>query len=57
MSFKETLNEWGAKKTPFVFLLDFEKKNSKAWRFEDCPSEFLFDFQGITNRENDLSSS
>ena len=57
MSFKETLNEWGAKKTPFVFLLDFEKKNSKAWRLEDCPSEFLFNFQGITNQENDLSSS
>ena len=57
MSFKETLNEWGAKKTPFVFLLDFEKKNSKAWRLEDCPSEFLFNFQVITNQENDLSSS
>ncbi|MGB4456751.1 MAG: aminodeoxychorismate synthase component I [Flavobacteriaceae bacterium] len=57
MSFKETLNEWGAKKTPFVFLLDFEKKNSKAWRLEDCPSEFKFNFQGITNQENDLSSS
>jgi para-aminobenzoate synthetase component 1 len=49
MSFKETLNEWGAKKTPFVFLLDFEKKNSKAWRLEDCPSEFKFNFQGYKN--------
>ena len=49
MSFKETLNEWGVKKTPFVFLLDFEKKNSKAWRLEDCPEEFLFDFQGYRN--------
>jgi len=29
MSFKETLNEWGAKKTPFVFLLDFEKRIAK----------------------------
>ncbi len=45
MSFKETLNEWGAKKTPFVFLLDFEKKNSKAWRLEDCPKEFLLIFK------------
>ena len=46
----------GSQKNPFVFLIDFEKKNSKAWRFEDCSKEFLFDFQGITNRENDLSS-
>jgi len=56
MSVQKKLNEWGAKKTPFVFLIDFEKKNSKAWRFEDCAKEFLFDFQGITNLENDLSS-
>jgi para-aminobenzoate synthetase component I len=56
MSVQKKLNEWGAKKNPFVFLIDFEKKNSKAWRFEDCSKEFLFDFQGITNRENDLSS-
>ena len=56
MSVQKKLNEWGAKKNPFVFLIDFEKKNSKAWRFEDCAKEFLFDFQGITNLENDLSS-
>ena len=56
MSVQKKLNEWGAKKTPFIFLIDFEKKNSKAWRFEDCAKEFLFDFQGITNLENDLSS-
>ena len=57
MSLKEKLNNWGEQRTPFVFILDYEKKKCKAWKTKDCPKEFLYDFQGITNQENNLSNA
>ena len=57
MSLKEKLNNWGEQRTPFVFILDYEKRKCKAWKTKDCPKEFLYDFQGITNQENNLSNA
>ncbi len=44
MDFVEQLNEWGAAKKPFVFLIDFEQKKPLAWTVEDCPDWFQYKF-------------
>jgi len=49
MSIRAQLNLWGSKKEPFVFLIDFENKKPLAWRVADCPEDFRYDFQGLSN--------
>lgn len=44
MDFVEQLNQWGAVKKPFVFLIDFEQKKPLAWLADDCPDDFQFKF-------------
>ena len=44
MDFVEQLNQWGAAKKPFVFLIDFEQKKPLAWLSDDCPDDFQFKF-------------
>jgi para-aminobenzoate synthetase component 1 len=44
MEFVDQLNQWGAQKKPFVFIIDFEQKKPLAWLIEECPSAFQFKF-------------
>jgi para-aminobenzoate synthetase component 1 len=44
MDFVTQLNQWGAQKKPFVFLIDFEQKKPLAWLTEACPTAFQFKF-------------
>lgn len=47
--FREQLNKWGKEGKPFVFLIDFEQKKPKAWLMSECPDTFKYNFDGITN--------
>ena len=53
---RNTLNKWGAEKKPFVFLIDFECTKPMAWLVNECPEMFKYNFQGITNSNNNLVS-
>ena len=46
---KDLLNQWGKEKKPFVFLIDFECRKPLAWLFDDCPDDFKYNFQGVSN--------
>lgn len=48
---KEILNNWGAKKTAFIFLIDFECKKPLCWKLDDATAPFKIKFQGIRNFE------
>lgn len=49
-NFSKNLNEWGKRKIPFVFLIDFLLKKPVALRLDEVESsEVLFDFNGFTN--------
>ncbi len=49
-NFKEQLNNWGHKKVPFLFFIDFEMQKPKAWQIEDVNSdELLFEINGFSN--------
>ncbi len=54
--FKEQLNRWGAGRTPFVFLIDFECLHPKCWALSQPIDEFKYDFQGFTNFEKNIAS-
>ena len=43
------LNKWGAQKTPFVFLIDFECIKPMCWKLDDPIANFEFNFNGFTN--------
>lgn len=48
--FIQQLNAWGAQKTPFLFLMDFEMQKPIAFRLSDIhPEKILYDFNGATN--------
>lgn len=44
MDLVEQLNDWGAKKKPFIFLIDFEQKKPLAWLADECPDSFQYKF-------------
>ena len=48
---KDRLNTWGAEKRAFVFLIDFECQQPKAWLVDECSKDFLYNFQGFSNHE------
>ncbi len=49
-NFIQQLNEWGRKKVPFLFLVDFELEKPLAWRLDQIdPEEILFSINGYTN--------
>jgi para-aminobenzoate synthetase component 1 len=56
MEFVEQLNQWGAQKKPFVFIIDFEQKKPLAWLAEDCPDSFQFKFNpsGYTSQHKTI---
>jgi para-aminobenzoate synthetase component I len=48
--FTSTLNEWGSRQIPFLFLVDFEMKKPLAFRLHEIdPEKLLYDFNGVTN--------
>jgi para-aminobenzoate synthetase component 1 len=52
--FSKRLNEWGKRKTPFVFLIDFLMQKPDAWRLDKMEeSDVLFDFNGFSNVKPD----
>jgi para-aminobenzoate synthetase component I len=56
--FIEQLNEWGKNKTPFLFLIDFERKKPQAWRLDQIDSdELLFDINSFTNHDSDAATA
>lgn len=56
-NFKERLNEWGKRKIPFVFLIDYLAQKPVAWRLDEVdPAEVLFDFNGFSNAEKSPDS-
>jgi len=58
MDFVEQLNEWGAAKKPFVFLIDFEQKKPLAWTADNCPDWFQYKFTKVNSyKQSDLKLS
>lgn len=49
---KSIMNQWGKEHTPFVFLIDFECKKPKCWKWDETKNVFQFNFDGITNQKN-----
>jgi para-aminobenzoate synthetase component I len=48
--FINTLNDWGAKKIPFLFIVDFEMKKPMAFPLDQLNSDdILFDIDGFSN--------
>jgi para-aminobenzoate synthetase component 1 len=56
-NFSKCLNDWGKRKTPFVFLVDFLLQKPTAWRLDEVDSsEIMFDFNGFTNQKTNVKS-
>jgi len=48
--FVNQVNEWGKKKIPFLFIIDFEKEKPLAWKLSDVnPDEVKYSIHGFTN--------
>lgn len=44
------VNEWGRKKVPFLFLVDFELEKPRAWTLDQIdPQEMLYSIHGYSN--------
>jgi para-aminobenzoate synthetase component 1 len=54
---KETLNEWGKERIPFIFLIDFECNKPLCWKLDDHTAPFRINFQGIRNFQNQYNNS
>jgi len=49
-NFIQQLNEWGRKKVPFLFLVDFELEKPRVWRLDEIDSEeILYSIHGYSN--------
>jgi para-aminobenzoate synthetase component I len=48
-TFVETLDDWGSKRIPFFFMVDFEQKKPVAFKLDELPADILFAF-GNTSR-------
>lgn len=52
--FVGTLNQWGADRVPFFFLIDFELQKPQAYRLDETdPQNILYFFNGFSNGNND----
>lgn len=45
--FVATLNEWGRKRLPFLFIADFELENPHAFLLENLPQNISFNIRGV----------
>lgn len=48
--FVKTLDEWGNKKIPFFFIVDFEQRKPVAFKLSDLPADVFYEFNNRTNR-------
>lgn len=49
-AFAETLNDWGARRIPFLFLVDFEMKKPRAYPLDEVDAQsILYDINGQRN--------
>lgn len=49
-TFAETLNDWGARRIPFLFLVDFEMKKPRAYPLDEVDAQsILYDINGQRN--------
>jgi len=49
-NFIQQLNDWGRKKVPFLFLVDFELEKPQAWTLDQVdPEEMLYFIHGYSN--------
>ena len=49
-AFKQQLNEWGSKKIPFFFMIDFEMEKPLAFKLSEIdPATIKYSLQGFTN--------
>jgi len=56
--FVSTLNQWGADRVPFFFLIDFEMKKPLAFRLEDIDAnEILYSLNGFSNDKRTLKDT
>ena len=56
-NFIKCLNEWGKRKIPFVFLIDFLAQKPLVWRLDEVdPTEVLYDFDGFSNYKADFET-
>src|SRR5262245_31205993 len=52
-SFIHTLNSWGHRRIPFLFVIDFEMEKPMAWKMSEIdPNEILFSVNGHTNQSD-----
>jgi para-aminobenzoate synthetase component 1 len=47
--FKNQLNSWGSKRTPFFFCIDFELEKPFAIKLQDIDENILFNINGFAN--------
>jgi len=57
-NFIQQLNEWGRKKVPFLFLVDFELEKPRAWTLDQIdPEEMLYSIHGYSNAHSQERSA
>src|SRR5579859_1546946 len=55
IEFESRLNEWGRDQVPFLFLVDFEMENLRAWKTREVPPDILFSMSGFTGKSRQLN--
>ena len=53
--FVKTLDEWGNKKIPFFFIVDFEQRKPLAFKLADVPPGIFYHFNDQLNRKNPVA--
>ncbi len=48
-----TMNNLGAARTPFLFIIDYEMKKPIVYSFDKTPKDVMFDINGISNVKSD----
>jgi para-aminobenzoate synthetase component I len=52
--FIKTINDWGSRKIPFLFIIDFELKKPLVFPLSEInPEKIAYDFNGVTNVRRD----
>jgi para-aminobenzoate synthetase component 1 len=54
-SLRNTINEWGKRRVPFLFIIDFEKEKPMAWPLDEVPGHVHYNFDGKTNTKRPKS--
>lgn len=43
------MNEYGARRVPFLFLVDFEMESPRIFRLDEIPANVFYNVRGVTN--------